>query len=230
MKYRLVGLLSLMPPTWPDMELAIYHQEPCKVFHSGIPKNLEATEKGFFLAGGSSIMNSAINQRKTSRSKTNPKNFRGQEEKPNLFILKVLLHRINVTSRPDDPTIGTAVNTLVPGLTQALNKPENQKRFMRQMDMPSNMKRSQLSYDGGTSRDPRPLEVLGALLKWLQANQIDLYFDWRNLQNQYKNMWIDILRAHSQVPEWQETGYMQGSRQTPTLAALDILFLSVNSE
>lgn len=211
------------------MEFLIYRQDPSQVFHGDKPKTLEDLEKAYFLAGGSSIVNSSTNQRKPGHGKITPNNIRILTH-PNISLLEVLQRRLNVTANPDDENIGQPTNTVIPSLVQCLNKPQNQKMLLRQMNVPSNIKKLPLPHGGGIPRDPRPITVLNALLNWLQADRMDLYFDWREFQEQSTKTWIDFLIILSRDPEWQETEYVQTFQRTSKVAALDILFLSVNSE
>lgn len=215
MAYIYIASCILEPdaPAWPDMEFAIYLQDPAWICHGGKPTILEAAEMAFLFAGGSSAVNSARNQRKNVKSTINPKNFRGFRN-PNMFMLRVLLHRLNVTTRPEEnhkqALLGTAAETLVPSLIQALNDPDNQKRMLRQLNSSSNITSLPLAHNGGTPRDPRPLEVLGVLVNWLQADRIDLYFDWRTFQRQYTKNWSEFSARSCRTPSGRMENTFKG--------------------
>ncbi|KAI2478238.1 hypothetical protein Ptr902_10433 [Pyrenophora tritici-repentis] len=157
--YKAARILDSSTPTWLDMEFALYRQDPKRIF-CGKPETLGTIEKTFFLVGGSSAVNSARNGRGNKPNLNNIRNF----ERPNSFLITTLYQRLNQTGLPRDSNINESTDTVVRSIIQGMNNERNQKQFIRQMNMPKNFNLSNLQQLQSLSNDPRPVEVLSALI------------------------------------------------------------------
>ncbi|KAF1847641.1 uncharacterized protein K460DRAFT_281363 [Cucurbitaria berberidis CBS 394.84] len=205
-------------PVWPDMELIIYAQDPGWLFVGGRPKTTEEARKKLFLASGSSAANSArdipLHRLKINQNKL--REFRDTM----MFGSGVYLPRDKFSkSRVNVCTVHA--EDLVKRLEDTVNTAQPWGRLARQLII----SRSEQAQNGATKGESKSLRatsrtILESYAQWLQADMVDLYFDWLEMGFTCGEIWADMRRDLERLPTWDPTSFVMKPALEPTIDIL----------
>lgn len=205
-------------PVWTDMEFIIYAQDPAWLFIGGRPKTVEETQKKLLLVAGSSAANSArhiplhrlkIDQRKL-REFRDTMMFGSGVYLPQDKFSKA---RINVCT--------VRVEDLVKRLVDTIDSPQPWGRLARQLII-SNSEQAQSgdSPSKSKSSEATPRIILERYAQWLQADLVDLYFDWLQMGITCGDIWSGIRYYLEKLPTWDPVSFDEKPAMEPTIDIL----------
>ncbi|KAI2474818.1 hypothetical protein Ptr902_02335 [Pyrenophora tritici-repentis] len=197
-------------PVWPDMEFVIYAQDPEWLFVGGRPKTVEEAQKKFLIISGSKAANSARDIQ-INKLKIDQKNLREFRD-PMVFGTGVFLPRKKF-SKAKISVVTTKVEEIINCLIETINSPQPWGRLARHI--------MQIKHGNTTaSHQATPRTTLETYAQWLEADLIDLYFDWLGMGHRCGDIWRSIRTALERLDTWDPASF----QDKPAMeATIDIL-------
>ncbi|KAJ4288582.1 hypothetical protein N0V90_011819 [Kalmusia sp. IMI 367209] len=149
--------------TWPDMEFVIRAQKPAWLFHGEVPTKLEGLQR---------ILRTVADLPSTRHS-------RPGKAIPNLKDCSMFGESIRQQITADD--------------LSKLNMVDRLGRSLLYREPVGNISRQLLPSDASMNIYSSPNVVLEGLAQFLQADMVDLYFDWYKMQRVCNDIWKDIV-------------------------------------
>jgi hypothetical protein len=209
MAHLYVATRTLHPeaPKWPDMELAIHHQNPTRLFFGGIPKTIdECMRKVYDMAGKSATsMARDAGRRQKMQAKdslsgiffgkvTREKTTEGRRIE-DTSTLATIFHNRNARS-----SIDGLVDLQVKVLGNKIRSTAELAHLARKVGSSPKHLEAELQWHSG--KDNGPTALLRELSLWIDGDAIDLYFDWHALHDQCARIWDRLVHSLSDDPAW----------------------------
>ncbi|KAF2868870.1 hypothetical protein BDV95DRAFT_596572 [Massariosphaeria phaeospora] len=196
-------LLQPNSPGWPDMDLVLYAQDPERLFMGDFPRTLEQAQKKFSLIIGSSAVNSARDT-PLSRLKVDFNKMRDFKD-TSVFLEGVYFS--GVTNDQDlmggvgHGTLDKMVNRVLQTMRTDARQPWG--RLAKQLiTSEDNDGAAQMTISASKSISHK--QVLEKLAIWLQADTVDLFFDWFDMHRVCEELWAGIFEDFERDPAWDK--------------------------
>ncbi|KAF1964985.1 hypothetical protein BU23DRAFT_40741 [Bimuria novae-zelandiae CBS 107.79] len=188
--YVAARILDPNARSWPDMELAVYRQDPARLFFGGRQDSLAQAKSKFDLALGGSVVNAASNKGSGGKKKKRIPRMRALSKCIASLPSCFLQGKVDMILNSESP------DPFVPRLIQFLSEKKNHLQVSRQLNRSDNEAEEYFQkYSTNTGKVPTIDKVLNALTIWFIADQMDLLFNWNELQLTCTATWQDLLKS-----------------------------------
>jgi hypothetical protein len=191
---------------WPDMEYAIYAQDPNWLFVGGLPRTHEEAQRKFLLACGSPATNSArnIDPRKLSINHKKVRDF----WEIGMFGEGVYFEGVedDEGDKTDGPFDELAEKKMTKRLFEVMDGSDTQScaRIAR-LYMSARRPSTETTTSPGKTRPLDGAAILSNFANWLDADMAALYFDWYELVLTCEGMWCAINSFFRGCPDGDPT-------------------------